>query len=336
MVKYMLAFDKQNNSLTTDLNIDYSSQFRLSKKYNWKSLRPIYGCPHGCWYCYVKSSDKSKFRYLPADLHDKVPRFSRDVYIVENNVKKIEQFILDDIKKWAKNKEKYLHMSFCSDPFPYSKNNELQYREIVQNTLDIMKMVNWHWYRIEFISKWIFPVDEIMKIDTEKVNCYWFSVPTLDFDYSDKFEPLASPIRERIESAKKLDEAWFKIWVNIAPLFLWKLINKNKEVKYEFKTWVWEIYDFLNWFTNIHQLRIETLRWRNNLKNEISMDELKEVEEMFYKVIKEKNISRYFLDLGFNKQSADMDFCPKANLFHDEAREKLKQKINKIKNTFIY
>jgi len=57
---------------------------------------------------------------------------------------------------------------------------------------------------------------------------------------------------------------------------------------------------------------------------------------MFYKVIKEKNIPRYFLDLGFNKQTPDMDFCPKANLFHDEAREKLKQKIDKIKNTFTY
>jgi len=153
MAKIMTAYNKATDSITTDLNIDYSSQFRLSKKYNWKSLRPIYGCPHGCWYCYVKPNDKSKFRYLPKEAQKQIPHFNRDVYIVENNIKKIEEFILNDIKKGAKNKDKYLHMSFCSDPFPYSKNNEVQYQELIQNTLDIMKMVNSYGYRIEFISK---------------------------------------------------------------------------------------------------------------------------------------------------------------------------------------
>lgn len=332
----MTAYNKVTNTITTNLNIDYTSQFRLSLKHNWKSLKPYYGCSHSCWYCYVKSSDAWKFRYIPKEVQKDIPKFWRDMYIVENNISKLEEIIKKDIKNGSKNKDKYFHLAFCSDPFPYSKNNESSYQEITQNTLDLLKMVNSYGYRVELLTKWLIPVEEIMKIDTQKLNSYGISVPTVDFDYSDRFEPLTSPIRDRIEAIKKINDAGYNIWINIAPAFLWNLINKKWEIVYKFKTWIPELYNFLNQFKSIHHLRIETLRWNNPFKNEISIDVLEETERMFYKIIDEKKIPRYFLDLWFNQQTNDMDFVPNPKIYEAQQRELLKWKIDKIKNTFTY
>lgn len=333
----MKWYDKKTNSTTTDLSIDYTSQFRISKETNYKSLKPYYWCPHACWYCYVIQSDKSKFRYIPKEFHNEIPKFSKDMYIVEDNIEKVRNIILADIKRWSKNKDKYFHMAYCSDPFPYSKDNEKQYEDVIKNTLELIKMINSYGYKVELITKWLIPVEEIQKVDPNRLNSYCISVPTLDFEYTQKFEPKTSPIEERIKRIKQLDELWYDIWINIAPLFLWELKTKTWKTIYKFKTWAKEIYEFLSWFKNLKHLRIETLRGKNPFQNEISQKELEEIEKVFYKIVEEKWVKRFFLDLWFNKLTDDMEFIKNStDIYFDEKRAELKQKINKLKKSFTY
>ncbi len=320
-MKYMIWYSKKNG-LVDDLNINYTSNSRLSKETNWKLLKPYYWCPHSCWYCYVKSNDRGKFIRIPKKFSIEIPFFSKEMYVVKDHLKKIEELIKKDIKRGSKNKNKFMHVAFCSDPFPYSKNNETQYEEIIQNTIAMIKLVNSYDYRIEFLTKWLFPVEKIIKADVNKLNSYWISIPTLDFEYSKKFENQSAPIEQRIENMKELDKNWYNIWINIAPLFLWKLEDKNWNVVYEFKTGLKEIFTFLDSIKNLKHLRFEILRGKNDLQNNLSIKEKGEIEKLLKDYVKKRAIKRYFLDLGDNIIDDDMDANKKTWYLSDETRKK--------------
>lgn len=188
-------------------------------------------------------------------------------------------------------------------------------------------MVNWYWYKIEFISKGVFPVNEIIKIDKDKLNSYWVSIPTLDSYYCNKYEPLASPLDERIKAIKDLDNYGYNIWINIAPLFLWNLTDVGWKTIYTFQTGLKEIKDLLDWIKNLKHLRLETLRWRNKIKNVFTKEMKQEVRTFFNWVIENRWIKRYFLDLEDNIIDENMDANKKVKIYKDETRKK-KQKIN--------
>ncbi len=119
--------------ITQDLNIDYTNAFRISLNHTWKNVRAYYWCPHSCWYCYVKPNDAWKFRYLPKEVFDKIPKFSKEMFVVKDHIKKIEEWIQKDIEKWSKNKDRYIHMFFVQTLFL---------------TLKIMKISTWKLKRI--------------------------------------------------------------------------------------------------------------------------------------------------------------------------------------------
>ncbi|MCD4785410.1 MAG: radical SAM protein [Candidatus Eremiobacteraeota bacterium] len=167
------------------------------------TINHIVGCMHGCRFpCYA---------YLMSKRFGRVKSYNEWIKpeIVENSRELLEK----ELKKLA-DKLDGVHLSFMTDPFMYDHKNGKIVEEIKILTLDLIKMINDYGVPVTTLSKGLYP-SEVENLS--KDNQYGITLVSLDARFKNRFEPYASPYRERIESLKNLSGKGHRTWVSIEP-----------------------------------------------------------------------------------------------------------------------
>lgn len=174
--------------------------YKSDVEYASYALNHIEGCSHGCLYpCYAMMMKK---RYGKIDGYKDWMKPK----IVSNTLELLEK----EIPK-MKHKIGYVFMCFSTDPFMY------QMKQVQDLSLKIIKRLNQDGIKVVTISKGVYPEQLSKKDIYGKNNEYGSTIVSLSEDFRKKYEPFASPIKQRIKYLKKLHDSGLKTWVSIEP-----------------------------------------------------------------------------------------------------------------------
>jgi DNA repair photolyase len=163
-------------------------------------LNHVEGCAHGCKFpCYAMMMKKRTGAI-------KDYREWLEPKIVSNSLELLEK----EIPKY-KNKIKFVHLCFSTDPFMY------QYPEVTDLTLKIIERLNSHQIRSVVLTKGIYPKDLIHSGKYGVNNEYGITLVSLDSEFKDRFEPYSAPYNERLKSLEYLHSHGLKTWVSMEP-----------------------------------------------------------------------------------------------------------------------
>jgi DNA repair photolyase len=183
MVKHSLA----RKSLIYKTNVEYGDY----------TVNHLQGCSHGCKYpCYA---------YLMAKRFGKVSRYEEWIQpcLVSNTLELLEK----EIPKF-KDKIKFVHLCFTTDPFMYG------YQDIKKLSLEVIKKLNDNLINCTVLTKGVLPI-ELAELSDE--NEYGITLVSLDEKFRKDVEPGAAPFVERINALKYLHDKGCKTWVSIEP-----------------------------------------------------------------------------------------------------------------------
>lgn len=163
-------------------------------------INHVEGCAHGCRFpCYAMMMKKRCG--IIKDYKDWLrPK------IVANALELLDK----EIPKY-KNKIKFVHLCFSTDPFMY------KYPEIADLTLKIIERLNRDNIRCVVLTKGVYLKD---LVDTEKYgynNEYGITIVSSEEKFKKEFEPFSAPYKDRIESLKYLKGKGLKTWVSMEP-----------------------------------------------------------------------------------------------------------------------
>ena len=163
-------------------------------------LNHVEGCSHGCRYpCYAMMM-KKRCGIIKSYEEWCKPK------IVSNALELLDK----EIPKY-KNKMKYVHLCFSTDPFMYKQD------EIIQLSLKIIAKLNNNGVRCNVLTKGVYPAELVNKNGNSRLNEYGITLVSLSEEFRKNYEPHAAPFKERINSLKKLQQKGFKTWVSIEP-----------------------------------------------------------------------------------------------------------------------
>lgn len=173
-------------------------------------LNHVEGCSHGCRYpCYAMMM-KKRCGIIKTYEEWCKPK------IVSNALE-----LLDiEIPKY-KNKIKYVHLCFSTDPFMYNQ------EEVSDLSLKIIDKLNRNGIRCTVLTKGIFPRELTKRNGCSINNEYGITLVSLNENFRRKYEPNSAPFEKRIDSLKYLHKKGFKTWVSIEPYPTPNLIKQN-------------------------------------------------------------------------------------------------------------
>jgi len=175
-------------------------------------LNHVEGCSHGCKYpCYAMMM-KKRCGIIKSYEEWCKPK------IVSNALELLDK----EISKY-KNKIKYAHLCFSTDPFMYKQD------EIIQLTLRIIAKLNNNGVRCNVLTKGVYPQELANRNGNSRLNEYGITLVSLSEEFRKNYEPHAAPFRERINALKKLHQKGFKTWVSIEPYPTPNILRQNLE-----------------------------------------------------------------------------------------------------------
>ncbi len=193
--------------------ITRKSLLRKSKvEYADYAINHAKGCSHGCKFpCYAMVRGKRL---------DGIKSYSdwRQPKIVSNALELLEKEI-----PRHKNKIKFVHLCFSTDPFMY------KHKEVSNLSLKIIKRLNKDNIRCEVLTKGILPKTLANKEMYGKNNKYGITLISLDEKFKEMFEPYAAPYNKRIKSLKMLHDRGLKTWVSMEPYPTPNLVKQDLE-----------------------------------------------------------------------------------------------------------
>lgn len=174
--------------------------YRSEVEYADFCLNHVEGCSHGCRYpCYAMMM-KKRCGIIKSYEEWCKPK------IVSNALELLDK----EIPKY-KNKIRYVHLCFSTDPFMYKQD------EIIQLSLKIIAKLNNNGVRCNVLTKGVYPQELANKNGNSRLNEYGITLVSLSEEFRRNYEPHAAPFKERINSLKKLQQKGFKTWVSIEP-----------------------------------------------------------------------------------------------------------------------
>lgn len=163
-------------------------------------LNHVEGCSNGCIYpCYAMMM-KKRCGIIKNYSEWLKPK------IVANALELLDK----EIPKY-KNKIKFVHLCFSTDPFMYKQ------PEVINLTLKIIEKLNLNSIRCTVLTKGILSPK---LIDTKKYsdqNEYGITIVSLDEIFRKKYEPFTPTFKNRIKALKKLHDVGLKTWVSMEP-----------------------------------------------------------------------------------------------------------------------
>jgi DNA repair photolyase len=171
--------------------------YKTAVEYGDYTVNHVEGCSHGCLYpCYAMMMAR---------------RFGRvktyDQWIKPKLVKNAVELLTKEIPR-HKNKIKFVHMCFSTDPFMYG------YKEISDMTLRLIGILNNEAIKCTALTKGLLPM-ELSKLS--KDNEFGITLVSLNEDFRKKYEPFSGPYKQKIKSLYELHKKGMKTWVSIEP-----------------------------------------------------------------------------------------------------------------------
>ena len=173
-------------------------------------LNHVEGCSHGCKYpCYA---------YMMKRRCGVVKTYEEwcKPKIVSNALELLEK----EIPKY-KDKIKYVHLCFSTDPFMYKQ------PEVSDLTLKIIDRLNRNEIRCTVLTKGIFPKEMANRNGFSNYNEYGITLVSLSNDFRKEFEPNSADFEDRVDSLKFLHKKGFKTWVSMEPYPTPNLIKQD-------------------------------------------------------------------------------------------------------------
>ncbi|MBI5374204.1 MAG: radical SAM protein [Candidatus Schekmanbacteria bacterium] len=270
--------------------------YKSGVEYADYSLNHAEGCSHGCTYpCYAMMIKKRSG--VIKDYTDwKKPK------IVSNALELLDK----EIPKY-KSKIKYVYLSFATDPFMY------KVPEVTEISLKIIKRLNQDNIKVVSITKGIYPKDLTDKKNYGSQNEYGITLVSLSEQFKNRFEPFASPIKERIASLKYLHNRGMKTWVSIEPYPTPNVIKQDIEK-------ILEAVSFAD--------KIVFGKWNYNYMIGNYADQKTFYNEMAYKVITFCNKKK--IDIHIKKGTIDLEFLKEQALPHKQTYYKTLLSYNAV------
>jgi len=163
-------------------------------------LNHVEGCAHGCTFpCYA---------FQMAKRFGKVKTYKDWIRpkLVENALELLDK----EIPKY-KDKIKFVHLCFMTDPFMY------KYSEVEGMTLKIMEKLNINDIRSTVLTKGVYPKTLSNKEKYGLDNEYGITLVSLSTKFKKRFEPYSAPYNQRIKALKHLHDSGLKTWVSMEP-----------------------------------------------------------------------------------------------------------------------
>ena len=173
-------------------------------------LNHVEGCSHGCKYpCYAYMM-KRRCGIVKTYEEWCKPK------IVSNALELLDK----EIPKY-KNKIKYVHLCFSTDPFMYKQ------KQVCDLSLKIIDKLNANNIRCTVLTKGIFPSELGSKNGFNNKNEYGITLVSLSEKFKKEFEPNSANFKDRIYSLKYLHKKGFKTWVSMEPYPTPNLIKQD-------------------------------------------------------------------------------------------------------------
>jgi len=173
-------------------------------------LNHVEGCSHGCKYpCYAYMMKK---RCGVVKTYDEwcQPK------IVSNSLELLDK----EIPRY-KDKIKYVHLCFSTDPFMYKQ------ERVAKLSLKIIDKLNANNIRCTVLTKGVFPRELAERNGSSKNNEYGITLVSLDEKFREEFEPNSARFQDRIDSLEFLHRKGFKTWVSMEPYPTPNLIKQD-------------------------------------------------------------------------------------------------------------
>lgn len=163
-------------------------------------LNHVEGCSHGCKYpCYAFMM-KKRCGIVKTYEEWCQPK------IVSNAIELLDK----EIPRY-KEKIKYVHLCFSTDPFMY---NQTQVGEL---SLKIIDRLNKNGIRCTVLSKGVYPRELAGNNGVSTNNEYGITLVSLDENFRKEFEPNSANFKDRSNALKYLHSKGFKTWVSMEP-----------------------------------------------------------------------------------------------------------------------
>jgi len=180
---------------------------KTAVEYGDYTINHVEGCSHGCIYpCYAMMMGKR---------FGKVKTYEE--WLKPKIVKNAEELLKKEIPK-HKDKIKFVHMCFSTDPFMYEQ------PEISELSCRLVKILNDEGIKCTGLTKGILPL-ELAKYSKE--NEFGITLVSIDENFRKKWEPYAAPFKDRIKALKKLHDKGVKTWVSMEPYPTPNIINQD-------------------------------------------------------------------------------------------------------------
>ncbi len=173
-------------------------------------LNHVEGCSHGCKYpCYA---------YMMKKRCGIVKTYEdwRKPKIVANALELLDK----EIVKY-KNRIKYVHMCFSTDPFMYNQ------KEVGDLSLDIIDKLNQNGIRCTVLTKGTYPREIAARNGLSLNNEYGITLVSLDEGFRREFEPNTASFKDRIRALRYLYDKGFKTWISMEPYPTPNLIKQD-------------------------------------------------------------------------------------------------------------
>lgn len=174
------------------------------------SLNHVEGCSHGCKYpCYAFMM---KRRCGTVKTYDEWCRPK----IVSNALDLLDK----EIPKY-RNKIKFVHLCFSTDPFMYGQ------EQVCDLSLRIIDKLNGDNIRCTLLTKGILPSELGDRNGFSTANEYGITLVSLKEAFRREFEPNSAKFKDRIDSLRYLHNKGFKTWVSMEPYPTPNLIEQD-------------------------------------------------------------------------------------------------------------
>lgn len=184
--------------------------YRSGVEYADFCLNHVEGCSHGCKYpCYAYMMKKR------CGIVKTYEDWCRPK-IVSNAIELLDK----EIPRY-KEKIKYVHLCFSTDPFMYN------HPEVSELSLKIIDRLNQSGIRCTVLTKGSYPEELAERNGQSTNNEYGITLVSLGEDFRKEFEPNSAPFKDRIKALKNLSSRGFKTWVSMEPYPTPNLINQD-------------------------------------------------------------------------------------------------------------
>ncbi len=174
--------------------------YRSNVEYADYCLNHVEGCSNGCIYpCYAMMMKKRC---------GTIKNYSE--WLKPKIVANALELLNKEIPKY-KNKIKFVHLCFSTDPFMYKQ------PEVIDLTLKIIEKLNLNKIKCTVLTKGILSQKLTNKFKYSDNNEYGITIVSLDEKFQELYEPFASSFKNRIDSLKKLHNAGLRTWVSMEP-----------------------------------------------------------------------------------------------------------------------